>query len=211
MQAQNFKNCLLLVESEAAEKNWNSPDNLEDAGCSVWQGQYSKISKVVVSNGQEAVEAIRRFLKEWKHEGYLIGISYAHYDPNRDIKSRQSEVLLLRELARKLAEIYGEHRILFDEFDPSRDLFAIEGQTRSLAAYRQCKFYLILWNCWTKENVNCQNEHDVIRDECQKGRAQCIYLNDRKSDDPEIPAGHFANWVQDTETILRNIRKYLEA
>lgn len=211
MQAQKFQNCLLMVDSEVAEKAWNSPENLEDVGCSAWQGQYSKIKKAVVSNGQEAVKAIRRFLKEWKHEGYLIGISYAHYDPNRDIKSRQSEVPLLRELARKLAEVYGEHRILFDEFDPARDLFVIEGQIQSLAAYRQCKVYLILWNCWTKENINCQNERDVICDECRKGHAKCMYLNDRKPDDPEIPPGHFANWLQDTETILRNIRKELEA
>lgn len=209
MQAQNFQNCLLLVDSEVAEKTWNSPENLEDSGCSAWQGQYSRIRKAVVSNGQEAVEAIRQFLKEWKHEGYLIGISYAHYDPNRDIKSRQSEVPLLRKLARKLADVYGEHRILFDEFDPARDLFAVEGQNRSLDAYRQCKFYLILWNCWTKENANCQNEYHVICDECQKNRAQRMYLNDRRPNDPEVPKGHFENHLQDMETILRIIRNYL--
>lgn len=210
MQAQQFRNCLLLVDSEVAKNTWNSPENLEDAGCSTWQGQYSRIRKAVVSNGQEAVKAIRQFLQEWKHEGYLIGISYAHYDPNRDIKSQQSEVPLLRELARKLADIYGEHRILFDEFDPARDLFAKKGQTRSLAAYRQCKFYLILWNCWTKENVNCQNEHDVICEECEKGHAEIMYLNDQQPDDPVIPEGDFATYLRDTETILRNIRKCLE-
>lgn len=210
MQSQNFRNCLLLVDSETVKETWNSHENLEEAGCSAWQGQYSRIKKVVVSNGQEAVSAIRQFLKEWKHEGYLIGISYAHYSPSRDIKSLQSEVPMLRELARKLADIYGEHRILFDEFTPAKDLFAIEGQTRSLAAYRQCKFYLILWNCWTKENINCQNEHDVIHDECRRSHAQCMYLNDRKPDDPEIPEGHYANWLQDTENILRNIRNCLE-
>ena len=211
MQAQHFRNCLLLVDSEVAKENWNSPENLEDAGCSAWQGQYSRIRKAVVSNGQEAVKAIRQFLKEWKHEGYLVGISYAHYDPNRDIKSRQSEVPLLRELARKLADVYGEHRILFDEFDPARDLFSVDGQIRSLSAYRQCKVDLILWNCWTKENANCQEEYKVIRDECQKGHAKCMYLNDRKPDDPEIPRGDYANWLKDTETILRNIQKELEA
>lgn len=211
MQAQQFKNCLLLVDSEVAKNTWNSPENLEDAGCSTWQGQYSRIKKAVVSNGQEAVKAIRQFLQEWKHEGYLIGISYAHYDPNRDIKSQQSEVPLLRELARKLAEVYGEHRILFDEFDPARDLFPVDGQIRSLAAYRQCKVDLILWNCWTKENANCQEEYKVIRDECQKGHAKCMYLNDRKPDDPEIPKGDYANCLMDTETILRNIQKELEA
>lgn len=212
MQAQHFQNCLLLVDSAVAEETWNSPEILEDVGCSAWQGQYSRIRKAVVSNGQDAVEAIRCFLNEWKHEGYLIGISYAHYDPERDIKSQQSEVPQLRRLAQKLADVYGEHRILFDEFDPARDLFAIEGQTRSLAAYRQCRFYLILWNCWTKENINCQNEHDVIRDECRRGHTQCMYLNDRKPDDPDIPSGqgHFTNWLQDTDTILRNIRNYLE-
>lgn len=211
MQAQNFQNCLLLVDSEVAEKAWNSPENLEDAGCSAWQGQYSKIKKAVVSNGQEAVKVIRRFLKEWKHEGYLIGISYAHYDPDRDIKSRQSEVPLLRELARTLADAYGEHRILFDEFDPARDLFVFEGQTQSLAAYRQCMVNLILWNCWTKENINCQNEHNAICDECKNGHARRMYLNDRKPDDPDTPAGHYAVYLRDTETILRNIRNYLEA
>lgn len=211
MQAQQFRNCLLLVDSEVMENNWNSPENLEDAGCSAWQSQYSRIRKAVVSNGKEAVKAIREFLREWNHEGYLIGISYAHYDPAQNIKSRQSEVPLLRELARKLADVYGEHRILFDEFVPARDLFAIEGQTRSLAAYRQCKVDLILWNCWTKENANCQEEYKVIRDECQKGHAKCMYLNDRKPDDPEIPKGDYANWLKDTETILRNIRKELES
>ena len=210
MQAQLFRDCLLLVDSELAEKTWNSPDNLEDAGCSAWQGQYSRIRKAVVSNGQEAVEAIRRFLREWKHEGYLIGISYAHYDPARDIKSQQSEVPLLRTLARKLADVYGEHRILFDEFEPAKHLFPVNGQTRSLAAYRQCKFHLILWNCWSQNNINCQKEYDVICDECRKEHAKRMYLNDRKPDDPEIPAGHYANLLQDAETILRVIRRELE-
>ena len=54
MQAQKFHNCLLLVDSEVAEQLWNSPDKLEDAGCSAWQGQYSKIKKAIVSSGQEA-------------------------------------------------------------------------------------------------------------------------------------------------------------
>lgn len=210
MQAQQFQNCLLLVDSEVAEQIWNSFDDLEDAGCSAWQGQYSRIRKAVVSNGQEAVKVIRQFLKEWKHEGFLIGISYAHYAPN--IKFQQSEVLLLRELARKLADIYGEHRILFDEFAPAEDLFVIDdGQTKSLAAYRQCKFYLILWNCWTKANGNCQNEHTVILDECRKGHAHRIYLNAQRPDDPEVPAGSFATPIWETETILRNIQAHLEA
>lgn len=210
MQAQQFHNCLLLVDSEVAEQIWNSSDDLEDAGCSAWQGQYSRIRKAVVSNGQEAVKVIRQFLKEWKHEGYLIGISYAHYAPN--IKLQQSEVPLLRELARKLADIYGEHRILFDEFAPAEDLFVIDdGQTRSLAAYRQCKFYLILWNCWTKANGNCQNEHTVILDECRKDHAHRIYLNAQKPDDPEVPAGSFATPIWETETILRNIQAHLGA
>lgn len=210
MQAQKFHNCLLLVDSEVAEQIWNSSDNLEDAGCSAWQGQYSKISKAVVSNGQEAVEVIRRFLEKWKYEGFLVGISYAHYDPNRDIKSQQSEVRLLRELAGKLADIYGEHRILFDEFSPAQGLFVFDGQTRSLDAYRQCKVDLILWNCWTKENVNCQNEHTVICEECQKGHTHQIYLNAQSPDDPEVPAGNFAIPIWETETILQSIQKYLE-
>ena len=210
MQAQQFHNCLLLVDSEVSEQIWNSSDNLEDAGCIAWQGQYNKIRKAIVSNGQEAVDAIRRFLEEWKHEGFLIGFSYAHYDPN--IKSHQSEVSQLRKLAEDLAEIYGEHRILFDEFAPAKDLFVIDdGQTRSLEAYRQCKFYLILWNCWTKENVNCQNEHIVIRDECQKGHAHRMYLNTQRSDDPEVPDGSFAIPMWETEAILRNIQEHLEA
>lgn len=211
MQAQQFHNCLLLVDSEVAEQIWNSADNLEDDGCSAWQGQYSRIRKAVVSNGKEAVEAIRQFLAIWKHEEFLIGISYAHYDPNRDIKSLQREVPQLRNLARNLADIYGEHRILFDEFDPARDLFVIEeGQTRSLAAYQQCKFYLILWNCWTKENINCKNEHAVICDKCQKDHAHCIYLNAQSPDDPKVPEGSFATPIWETETILRNIRNHLE-
>lgn len=210
MKAQKFRNCLLLVDSEVTEKIWDSPENLEDAGCSAWNNQYSGIRKAVVSNGQDAVDAIRRFLKEWKHDGYLIGISYAHYDPDRNIKSPQSEVPLLRELARKLADIYGEHRILFDEFDPARDLFPVDGQIRSLAAYRQCKVDLILWNCWTKENANCQEEYKVILDEYQMGHAKCIFLNGRKPNDPEIPKGHFANYLGDMETIVRTIRYCLE-
>ena len=101
-------------------------------------------------------------------------------------------------------------KCFFDEFDPARDLFAIKGQTRSLAAYRQCKFYLILWNCWTKENVNCQNEHHVICEECEKGHAKIMYLNDQQPDDPVIPGDDYAIYLRDTKTILRNIRKCLE-
>lgn len=210
MQAQNFHNCLLLVDSEETKNAWESQDVLEDAGCSAWQGQFSRIKKVVVSGGQDAVKAIRQFLREWSHEDYLIGISYAHYDPKRDIKSQQSEIPLLRDLARKLAEIYGEHRILFDEFSPAKDLFPVEGQARSLEAYRKCRFYLILWNCWTKENINCQQEYEVIMEECEKKHAECMFLNNHEPSDPPVPTPHYANWLQDTETILRIIRASLE-
>lgn len=211
MRAQDFQNCLLLLDSEEAEKTWNSLDNLEEPGCSAWQGQYNRIRKEVVSNGKEAADAIRRFLMGWSHQEFLIGISYAHYDPYRDIKGLQSEVPLLRDLAWKLAEVYGEHRILFDEFDTARYLFGDKGQARSLEAYHQCKYYLILWNCWTKENKNCQNEYDVICDECQNGKARRMYLNDLQPDDPMVPDGYFPVPLRDSETILRNIQRYLDS
>ena len=44
-------------------------------------------------------------------------------------RTSRARVPQLRALARKLADIYGEHRILFDEFAPAKDLFVIDDGT----------------------------------------------------------------------------------
>ena len=207
MRNQNFQNCLLLLESQAAERTWDSREELESFPCNKWQPQLNKIRRKVFSDSTEAVSAIRTFLAGWKREDFLIGISYAHYDARA--LGDHSDLALIRKLADRLREEYGEHRILFDQFAPAKDLFVERGSERSLAAYAKCKIGILLWNCWTAENVNCIEEHKVISRACEAGTAKRIYLQSGQRDDPDVPEPYFSVYLSDTEDIARNIRKLL--
>ncbi len=212
MLNQNFENCMLLLDSDTAKEEWESDERSPDEGTrNTWNTKLKQISKSVVTNEQEAVQEISDFLNNWKHEDYLIGISYAHYDNCPEGKKEQAadDVALVRKLAERLKEEYGEHRILFDEFTPAKFLFDNRGRETSLEAYRTCKVYLILWNYWTMENENCKAEREVIAECCEKG-AKCMYLQCRRTDDPKVPEPHFqtaltADRIEDIANSVRNL------
>lgn len=208
MRRQNYENCLLLLDSEAAEQTWNSKEQLEGCGCNQWCNDYNKIRKEVVHDGSDAVAAIRHFLASWKHTGYLIGISYPHYEPRS--AAEENDLTMIRKIAEGLLEQYGEHKILFDQFEPAKYLFADRGRERSLAAYRECKLDLILWNYWAKINVNCAREHEVISQQCEAGTARVIYLQSGQPSDPKAPEPHLSEPLAETQEILSLVRRLLQ-
>lgn len=208
MRQQNFDNCLLLLNSTVAAESWNAADNPGN-GCNRWNPQYSKIKQVIVDDTQSAIQEIRRFVTSWRHKGYLIGISYAHFDSPPP--EHETDIRKIQRLAERLAEEYGTHRILFDQFSPAKELFTARGKERSLAAYGECRLYLILWNYWTKENVNCQNERVVIQRRCENDEACCLYLQSGRSSDPDVPAGHFSHSLTERpDDLLAQIIALLE-
>jgi hypothetical protein len=195
MRQQNFENCLLLLESQTAECEWNSVETLEECGNTNWSNQFNKIRKTIVTNVQDAVEKIKSFVESWKHQNYLIGISYAHYDsvPPMDISGYENDVDLINQLSNKLALEYGEHRILFDKFEPAKDLFDDNmGQCKSLSAYESCRYYVILWNFWTSESENCKNERKTILERCKDDTSKCMFLQTGRPSDPNVPEGYFS-------------------
>lgn len=201
MRQQNFKNCLLLIDSENTEREWNSSEILEEAGNTNWSTHYNKIKKSPAEDVPAAVRAIRTFIKGWKRSGYLIGISYAHYT---DSSADYNDISLINKLALKLAEIYGEDAILFDRFDPAKKLFDDnKGREKSLAAYKTCRFYLILWNSWTEENVNCRYEREVIFERCDEDKNKCMFLQTGRPNDPALPGEYFSVTLSERE--LNNI------
>lgn len=208
MRQQDFENCLLLLDSESAEQTWNSPECLEGSGCNAWNTQFNKIQKVLVSDTQDAVQIIRDFVSSWSYKGFLIGISYAHFDAQPP--ECRSDVDKLTNLVKSLAEEYGEHRILFDQLPTASKLFPVNGGERSLAAYETCKLYLILWNYWTKESKNCEKERNVIFRKCKDGAASCMYLQSGQPSDPRVPQPHFSNKLtEDSVSLLQDIREEL--
>lgn len=209
MLRQNFENCMLLLDSDIAEQNWNTPDSLEEYGCNSWNSKYIRIRKAIVKDGSDAVREIRSLVNVWEHKDYLIGISYAHYDPQYGIPEN-SDVEHLRCIANGLREIYGEHRIMYDEFEPARFLFPFRGEERSLAAYRKCKVNLILWNYWSANNNNCKKEHTVICEQCEARRAERMYLQSGQPADPDVPKGHFATALDDYDNVIRSVQAYLD-
>lgn len=201
-QNHQFGNCILLLESQEAEAQWNSKEKLEELGQNNWSEQYNKIPKAVVFDSETALRTIRTYLKGWHHPGYLIGISYAHYDsqPAACDGGWKNDVELITALAEKLKGEYGEDLILFDRFDPAKKLFdENRGKTKSLDAYRNCRFYLILWNRWTYENENCQAERDIILQRCKDDTNKCMFLQTGHPGDPAVSGEYFSTPISEAK------------
>ncbi len=211
MRNQNFDNCILLIESELAEQEWNSREQLEEFGHTCWCDQFNKISKKVVYDVQMAIQEIRSFITKWKPKSYFIGISYAHYDskPSENISGHKNDVDLITRLANKLSYEYGEDCILFDQFDPAKNLFdENRGEDKALEAYKSCRFYLILWNVWTLENQNCKKERNIIIEHCRDDINKCMFLQTGHPNDPKPPKGYFSQMLsEDTlESLYERIK-----
>ncbi len=196
MRNQNSRNCLLLLKTEDEVEAWNSTESLEEYGRNLWSEQFSRIRKAVAGDAQTILTKTRELLTGWKHTGYLIGISYSHYNPqaSEDKSDSKNDNDLLFALAEKLRDEYGEDRILYDRYLPAKKLFSDNrGKEKSLAAYGECKYYIVLWNLWTKENRNCQDEREVILKRCEDDSAKCIFLQPGHDSDPDVPEAYYAS------------------
>ncbi|MBE6778678.1 MAG: DEAD/DEAH box helicase [Ruminococcaceae bacterium] len=191
MRNQQFRHCLLIMESPEDEAAWNSPERLEEYGNKEWSPQFASIRKMVVGDERTAQERIREYVESWSPSRYLVGISYAHYTsvPGLRDSACQNDCDRLRRLADALAQEFGEDRIFFDQFYPAREVFwENRNAERSLAAYEECLANVVLWNFWTKENANCRRECEVILRRSQADEAYCLFLKPGDPRDPELPS-----------------------
>jgi hypothetical protein len=203
MREQRYENCYVLFNSETQQSRWNAPPA---TGGLAWDHNHSQIPKMCVTSTSEAISYIQSSLLAWHHKSFLIGISYAHYDPHsthtEGEECWESDDQKITRLAERLKERYGEHRILFDQFPTSRPLFIWDrGQERSLDAYRACKVHLILWNFWTDHNVNCRAEREQAIFPClDGGTADCIFLTTSPRYSAALPrVGTFSRSLNDND------------
>ena len=201
MRQEQFRNCLLLVDYEAAKEEWCSKKTLEGPVQCPWNSAYNTITMRVVTDEKSAVREVREFLRHWDAPQYLIGISYAHQDNTVVPEDARwaSDVALTEKLAERLGDKYGTDRILFDRFCPAKYLFTKgRGQDVSLEAYGQCRQYLILWNYWTEITENCRAERETILARCGEGLAGAMFLTCGHSNDPkELPKGYFTTMLSE--------------
>ncbi len=208
MENQHFKNCMFLMTSETSKRQWLATYSSEGYGQTPWRTRYYSIPIEVVENGDRAVSVIRNYVGKWNHEPFLIGISYAHYDGTSD--DMNGDVKLLRNLAKQLANVYGEHRILFDEFPTANALFDIKGRKNSLDAYRKCKLNLILWNYFAKDRDTCRDELEIITQCHEQDEVPCLFLQCGHSSDPKIPFDDFPDILTDNvDGLIEKIKRIL--
>ncbi len=195
MQQQNSNNCVLLVCTETERDYWeNSLAEAADAGGEqAWNSRLACINKVLATDVDAALDAIRAFLSKWEKADFLIGVSYAHREDlpvGLTSADFETDISLLDKLVDQLRDKYGEHRIFYDKYPTAKSVFPLSGgQDASLAAYRKCKVSLVLWNYWATQSPNCREEQKVIFEQCRRGEAKCILLqNHANTDNPGVPA-----------------------
>ena len=218
LNQNRFRNNLLILVSEDAQRKWNEPGIIETktSGECSWNQDFCAITQIVLHDTNSAAKAILDYCGTWKPGQFTIGVSYAHEDSieEKDRAIFRSDNILLKQVVDQLKSIYGEHQILFDQYTKANLLFD-ENQARekSLDAYRTCKVCLILWNTLTVQNVNCKKEREAIYDHCKKSTARYVYLTPAGS--PELPETEFGlalnenriqTIVNEVENILCNIQ-----
>lgn len=204
MRSIDFENCCVLFNNLDAAKEWNEEEQAMGNHELAWNHCYSKVRQLYAEDSRKAVEVIRDFVEHKTEHSYLIGISYAHYDSERvfhgeneydnaqQISNWETDTEKLGRLAEELKNQFGEGNILYDQFYPARTLFyGTESQKKSLEAYRSCKLCLILDNVWTKENVACRAERQVIEESCAQGKAERWLLQSAHGYNPQPPEGEF--------------------
>ena len=186
MRSQDFKNCLLVLNSQRELEKWENETNAEARMYNQWDPRNNRIRKFVPEALSDALEEICTFIKVWHREEFLIGISYAHFHSQAPDYPK-SDRALLEKLVGMLRDEYGEDRILYDRYARAGKLF---GENRaidiSLNAYRECKYYLILWNWWTKNEPNCERERKVIFEEYRKNNKKYRFLVTGNEKDPPL-------------------------
>ncbi len=176
--------CLMLFDSQRSRERWERAGTAggpvaelrgapsDDAGLT-WYGQLCEMPWRIAETVEDAAGAVRRFLvSTCRGPQFLVGVSYGHFDPagpgNTDIEK-------LRRLVAELEERFGRTRVLFDEHHPEV-FYGIDGKGASLAAYRQCRLYVVLDGVWTEQTDNARDELAVIRSRCRAGEADCLVL-----------------------------------
>ena len=189
-------NCVLLFGSDAARDKWDSTDN-NPVGCVQWYTAYARLldNSAVCHDKDEAFNIIRERVSNFNRTPkFLIGISYAHYepdahyDPEATLNKWETDKEKLDRLAQKLGTIYGRDRILYDRFTRAQGLFTRgQAQQISLEAYRECKYNIILWNYWTNLSQNCRHEReDAIFPRCNEGKADYLVLQTGSWGQPNV-------------------------
>lgn len=217
LNQKRFRNSLLILASEDAQRKWNEPSKIETQtqGECHWSPDFCEVDKIVLHDTNSAAKAILDYCKTWKPGQFTIGVSYAHEDSFEEAERFvfRSDNILLKQVVDQLKSIYGEHQILFDQFKKANRLFdANQAREKSLEGYRTCKVCLILWNTLTFQNENCKKEREAILEHCKNSTARYIYLVPANAPDvPEPEYGMALNEnriqgvVNEVEDILRNI------
>lgn len=217
LNQNRFKNCLLILSSEDAQKKWNEPNSIETQTTSecCWKQDFCGIEQVILHDTNSAVKAISDYCDTWKPGQFTIGISYAHEDSfsEEERVKFHSDNILLKQVVDQLKLMYGEHQILFDQYKKANELFyRNKAREISLDAYSTCKVFLILWNTYTAQNENCKKERETIFKHCKESDARYIYLTPTGA--PEVPEQDFSlplnenriqSIVNEVETALKSI------
>ena len=198
MDQEHFRNCILIAENERTLQEWNREEDPEETnmGYTRWRGGYQRIVSRIASDKQALFQEISSFVRQWEHPGYLIGISYAHYDeiPSAEDKKRhENDVDKLILVVNALIEEYGQDRILFDGH--SQEFGFTLGEERSLEAYKTCTYFVVLWNYWTKNSECCKNELNIITPLLEDKKHGCAFLQTGRSGEPQVPPGHFNKFL----------------
>lgn len=221
MGQQKYHNCFVLFESEQAHEQWNNAAEYADPYGEKWLEKNNQIPGRITPNVKNAVSAIRDIVDNFEKEGFLIGISYSHYEDvnvteeqhqnvNYSRECCDSDIEKLQKVVEKLKEEYGEHRIMFDQFPTSADLFTRpEARKQSMNGYRQCRFFLVLSNWWTYHNEICQEEMQVMKEQYQAKKASYLYLTTRSQASVDPGGDEYTCDINNVNDILVKIRKFL--
>ncbi len=218
LNQNRFRHNLLILASEEAQRKWNEPDDIETQtlGECHWNPDFCGVTQIILHDTNSAAKAILDYRGTWKPGQFIIGVSYAHEDSFKEQERVifRSDNILLKRVVDQLKSIYGEHQILFDQYQKANRLFNDnQARERSLDGYRTCKVCLILWNTLTIQNENCKKEREAIFSHCKESKARYIYLIPTGA--PEIPEPEFGlqlneNRIQmivnEVENILRDIQ-----
>lgn len=211
----------MLFESEQAHEQWNNAAEYADPYGEKWLEKNNQIPGRITPNVKKAVSAIRDIVDNFEKEGFLIGISYSHYEDvnvteeqhqnvNYSRECCDSDIEKLQKVVEKLKEEYGEHRIMFDQFPTSADLFTRpEARKQSMNGYRQCGFFLVLSNWWTYHNEICQEEMQVMKEQYQAKKASYLYLTTRSQASVDPGGDEYTCDINNVNDILVKIRKFL--
>ena len=145
LRRTHFKKTFAIFNSPESFKAWdggnvNFPHYCEST---------KEFSKVVP-------ERIKPLLCSDATDKFLIGVSYAHDSPGKD---------LLKKFVDSLLEEFAEDKIFFDEYDTTQNLLHGKGAgEESLQYYKECQFFLVLDTEHYDLSEPCRREFRAIEE-----------------------------------------------